>query len=558
MLQSLSIRNLLLIDRLDLSFDDGLCALTGETGAGKSILLDALGLALGARAESRLLRPDCGQASVTAAFGLPAAHPAWDLLAAQDLASDDDLLLMRRTLVSDGRSRGFVNDQAVSIGLMQQLAASLVEVQGQFEAHGLMDSASHRGLLDAFGGLAAKTTATTRAWQDWRAAQAALTEAAGMQARAVADGDLLRHDLAELEALDPQPGEAESLADQRRLMAHREQLVAAVNGAMAALSGETGAAEPALNGARRLLERAAEHAGGGLDPVLANLERAAAELAEAEAGLTAFAADLDLDPEAQARIEERYFATLELARKHGCAPDALAALRQEMAGRLAALDAGDQQLTALRAAQAEARGAYLTAAETLSAARQAAARKLDRAVNKELPPLKLEKARFATRIEVLRDEEGVWGAAGFDRVGFEVATNPGLKPGPIGRIASGGELARFLLALKVVLAGLGPPLALVFDEVDSGIGGAAAHAVGERLARLAEGRQILVVTHSPQVAARADHHWRVSKEAAGRQAVSRVRALDAAERREEIARMISGAEITEEARAAAGRLLGAA
>ncbi len=560
MLQCLSIRNLILIDQLDLTFDSGLCALTGETGAGKSILLDALGLALGGRAEARLLRPGAQQASVAAAFDIAEDDPIRARLAEYGLDLEEPSLILRRSLAGDGRSRAFVNDQPVAVGLLRSLGAGLVEIQGQFEQHGLLDGARHRAFLDAFGGLAGAAADTARLWHAWQAAFVRIQEAEQTLAKARAEEAFLRHAAEELTALDPQSGEAESLAEQRQRLMHREQLVEALNPPNAALAGDGtggGGSEQRLGRARQLLGQAAAKAAGGLDETLAALERAATELAEALAAMDSFSAGLDLDAGELTRIEDRYFAYRDLARKHATEPDRLAELAGDFAARLASLETGAERLGELERAAAAARDAYLKAATSLSEARRKAAKRLDKAVNAELPPLKLEKALFATRVTA-SDEESDWGPQGLDSVVFEARTNPGMALAPVGRIASGGELARFLLAIKVVLAGLGPPVSLVFDEVDSGIGGAAAHAVGERLARLAEDRQVLVVTHSPQVAARAAHHWQVSKEQKAGKTSSRVRPLDSAERQEEIARMLSGAEVTDEARAAAGRLIGAA
>jgi DNA repair protein RecN (Recombination protein N) len=559
MLHSLSVRNLVLIDQLDLTFDSGLCALTGETGAGKSILLDALGLALGGRAEARLLRPGANQASVVAVFDIGEVDPIRERLVEHGIDLEEPSLILRRSLGADGRSRAFVNDQPVAVGLLRSLGAALVEIQGQFEQHGLLDGARHRVFLDAFGGLAEAAGETARSWHAWQEALQHTREAEQAFAKARTEEAFLRHAVEELAALDPQVGEAESLAEQRARLMHREQLVEALNQASATLLGDGtgGGAEQSLGQARHLLDVASAKTTGGLDETIAALERAAADLAEALAGMESFSASLDLDAGELARIEDRFFAYQDLARKHATEPDRLAELYQDFTARLAALESGAGHLGALNAAAAAARQAYLDAAGSLSSARRSAAGELDAAVNAELPPLKLEKARFTTKVAA-GEEEGDWGPQGLDRVTFEARTNPGMPLGPVGRIASGGELARFLLAIKVVLAGLGPPVTLVFDEVDSGIGGGAAHAVGERLARLAADRQVLVVTHSPQVAARAAHHWRVSKQQKGGETSSRVRALDSAERQEEIARMLSGAEVTDEARAAAGRLIGAA
>ncbi len=558
MLVSLSIRNVVLIEKLDLTFDHGLGVLTGETGAGKSILLDSLGFALGTRADLRLLRPGAEQASVTAAFEIAAEHPARAILAEQDMEAED-LLVLRRVLTKDGRSRAFVNDQAASAGLLRLLADSLIEVQGQFDQRGLMDPATHRDLLDSFGRLkplAQKLRARWRAWQD---AVAAREAAAVRLAEAQRDEAFLRHAVEELDALDPRPGEESELADKRNRLMHREKLVEGVNAAVAEIGGPgsgggDGGAEDALGRALRALERIAPTAGAALSPALEALQRAILESEEALVQLNSFAGDMELEADNLEAVEERYFALQDMARKHGSTVDALPTLRDDLASRLASIDGGEAELTKLAEQAAEARRSYLADAEALSKKRAKAATALDKAVMAELPPLKLERAVFLTRLDRL--EEGDWSAQGIDRIAFEVATNPGSAPGPLGRIASGGELARFLLATKVVLASINPERSLVFDEVDSGVGGATAHAVGERLERLAQDRQVLVITHSPQVAARGAHHWQVHKRAAGRQVATQVDQLSAGDRREEIARMLSGAEITEEARAAAERLIG--
>ncbi|NBC31415.1 MAG: DNA repair protein RecN [Alphaproteobacteria bacterium] len=555
MLVTLTIRNFVLIEQLSLAFDPGLCALTGETGAGKSILLDALGLALGGRGETGLVRGGADQASVTAEFAPDDAHPAFALLRAQELEAEAALVL-RRVIRRDGRSRAYVNDQPVSIGLLRQLGESLVEVHGQFATQGLLDPRTHRGVLDAFGGLGGAAARTAAAWQAWRQAEAARAEAEAEAARARAEEAALREALDGLEVLDPRPGEEAALAETRAMLQHREKLVEAVNGALAALSGERGA-ESGLGSAHRTLDRVADKAGGRLDAVLAGLDRAAAEAAEAVAGLEAFAADIETDSGELERLEERLFALRTAARKHGVEVDGLAALRERLDARLALIEDQGDALGTLAGRSAEARTAYEEAAAALGAARRTAAAGLDHAVAAELPPLKLDKARFRTAIEDLPESE--WGPQGRERVGFVVATNPGAPPGPLNKIASGGELARFMLALKVVLAGLSPVPTLVFDEVDSGISGAVADAVGERLARLGETLQILVVTHSPQVAARAARHLRVSKDTvmadAGELVRTSVADLPRAARREEIARMLSGATITDQARAAADSLM---
>ena len=550
MLLGLSIRDVVLIDRLDLAFDVGLSALTGETGAGKSILLDSLGLALGARSEAGLVRPGAGQLSVAAEFALPPGHPAAALLAEQGLDAGSELVL-RRVVSADGRSRAFVNDQPVSVGLLRQLGGGLVEIHGQFESHGLLDQSSHRTVLDAFGAIDTKSVAV--AWDAWREAARCCREGAAALARAASEEAFLRHALDELNALAPKPAEEADLAARRSLLMHSEKLIEGMNTAVHSLSG-AGEVENNLRMAQRALERVADRAEGKLDPVIAALDRAALETAEALGLLDRISSSIDLDPGALEKVEERLFALRAAARKHGVDVDGLAALRDGMAAQLAALDAGADGAARLAAAEQAARVVYTDAAESLSKTRRTAAQRLDRAVAAELPPLKLDKATFRTRISPL--DESQWGAGGADGVAFEVATNPGLPPGPLAKIASGGELSRFMLALKVVLARTSPAVSIVFDEVDQGIGGATAAAVGERLAMLAERLQVLVVTHSPQVAAKATHHWHVAKGAgAGGATVARVTALGPAERREEIARMLAGAEITDQARAAADSLL---
>ena len=551
MLVSLSIRNVVIIEKLDLTFDRGLGVLTGETGAGKSILLDSLGFALGNRADARLLRPGAEQASVTAAFDMDAKHPARAVLAEQDIHIEDDLLVLRRVLTNDGRSRAFVNDQAASAGLLRQLADSLIEIQGQFDQRGLMDPATHRTLLDAYGRLQPQAEALRAAWRAWQEALAAREAAAQRLAEAQRDEAFLRHAVEELDALDPRPGEEAELAEKRNRLMHREKLVEGINAATAEIDGS---AEGALGRALRALERIAPTAGEALNPALEAVQRAILESEEALAQLNSFAGDMELEADDPEAVEERYFALQDMARKHHTAVDALPALRDDLAARLASIDGGEAELTKLAAAAADARRKYADQAEALSKKRAKAAAALDKAVMAELPPLKLERAVFHTKLERLEEDE--WSAQGLDRIAFEVATNPGSTPGPLGRIASGGELARFLLAIKVVLASINPERSLVFDEVDSGVGGATAHAVGERLERLARDRQVLVITHSPQVAARGAHHWQVVKRMAGKQVATQVDQLSDGARREEIARMLSGAEITEEARAAAERLIG--
>ncbi|MCC7426109.1 MAG: DNA repair protein RecN [Alphaproteobacteria bacterium] len=554
MLQTLSIRDVVLIERLELGFGPGLSVLTGETGAGKSILLDALGLALGGRADAGLVRAGAGQATVAAAFALPARHPAHALLAAQGIGAEgagNGEIVLRRVLSTDGRSRAFINDEPVSIGLLRRLGALLVEVQGQWEQVGLTDPATQAALLDAFAGADATRTAVAEAWRGWRAADAALDQARASLAAAEREEDWLRHAVAELEALAPEPDEETELAAERQRLQQTERRAEAIAAAESELGHGRGAASM-LRAAARTLERLPPPA-EDVAPALAALHRAEEALAEAQTALDRVTSDAEADPRRLEQAEERLFALRAAARKHQVAVVELPALRASLAARLAALDDGTGRIAALTAAAAAARNAYLAAAAALSETRRKAGQKLDKAVTKELGPLKLEKTQFRT--EITARAEADWGPDGTDRIGFLVATNPGQAPGPLAKIASGGELARLMLALKVVLTAGSAVPTLVFDEVDAGIGGATAAAVGERLGRLAERLQVLVVTHSPQVAARGAAHLRVRKSASGRSAATVVETLPPDARQEEIARMLSGATVTDAARAAAAALL---
>jgi len=551
MLAGLSIRDVVIIDRLDLTFGAGLNVLTGETGAGKSILLDALGLALGERSDQSLIRQGAGQAVVSAVFEVDADDDVHDLLAEHGLDGDGQLVL-RRVLGRDGRARAFVNDQPTSVALMRQIGEALVEVQGQFEQRGLLNPATHRAVLDAFAGDAALLSATRDSFAAWREAEAALAEAERAMAEAKADEDYLRHALGELERLAPEPEEETKLADQRATLMNREKLVTALERARDEVV-ENVAVDDALRKAQAHLERSGEEGRRFFARIIDALDRAAVEAAEAVRALQSAGIAIDGETGSLEDIEERLFALRDLARKHRTTVDKLPALQEAIAQKLGALDDQGGIVAALKAALARTRAAYADAADALSASRRAAAERLDRAVAEELPPLKLETARFRTTLTEL--DEADWGADGRERVEFEVATNPGAAAGPLRKIASGGELARFMLALKVVLAQANPVPTLVFDEVDAGIGGATAAAVGDRLDRLAQEIQVLVVTHSPQVAARGAHHWRVSKTGSDAAVLTQVDALATATRREEIARMLSGRDVTDEARAAADRLI---
>jgi DNA repair protein RecN (Recombination protein N) len=552
MLLALSIRDIVLIDRLDLSFHSGLCVMTGETGAGKSILLDALGLALGERGDTGLIRQGCKQALVSAEFDLAGNGNLAAMLEEQALPVDDRVVL-RRSLSADGRSRAFINDQPVSAALLRTFGDELAEIQGQREGAGLRQSSTHRTLVDAFGGAQADLAKVGRAYHTRQAAEESLRVGQAEADKVQAEEDYLRFALEEFEGLAPEEGEEAELAQEREMLRHGEQLREALLEATEAIN-DNGGIESRLHLAGRHVGRAARHAGGRLDEVLAALERASAEAADAIALLDAAIREAAPDPQKLNTVEERLFALRALARKHQTTVDDLPRIWSDIAGKLQGIDEGGARLQDLVVAAEEARAAYDSAAETLTKVRRRAATKLDKAVTRELAPLKLGKARLRTRV----DTEGAGGPEGRDTVLFEAATNEGQAFAPLARVASGGELSRFLLALRVVLAGKGGGKTLIFDEADSGVGGATADAVGERLSQLAAKGQVLAVTHSPQVAARGDHHWRILKADAGngkRGVLARTEELSPDGRQEEVARMLAGAEITEEARAAARRLI---
>ncbi|WP_420556232.1 DNA repair protein RecN [Roseovarius sp.] len=546
MLRALEIRDILIIDRLDLAFQPGLNVLTGETGAGKSILLDSLGFVLGWRGRAELVRQGAGQGEVVAEFDLPEGHAARAVLEEAGLPVEDTLLL-RRVNTGEGRKTAWVNDRRCSGDVLRALSDTLVELHGQHDDRGLLDPKGHRDLLDEFGGLAGQRDTVRGAWKGRSAARKALREAEARLAEMRAEEEFLRHAVEELDALSPQPGEEAELDTRRRLMQQSERIREDIAKAQAALrDGAEGQAQDAL----RWLEGAADKAEGRLEEALAALGRAMVELDEAASGVEECLEALTFNPLELEETEERLFAIRALARKHGVAPDELAGFAEDVRAQVARLEQGDADLRSLQAAVTEADAAYAEAAGALSTARARAAGKLDKAVMAELAPLKMDRAVFATQVTQTDP-----GETGQDAVTFTVATNPGAPAGPLGKIASGGELSRFLLALKVCLTGGQSGLTLIFDEIDRGVGGATADAVGRRLAGLASDNQVLVVTHSPQVAARGAHHWRVEKRVAKGQTLSTVTALDAPARTDEIARMLSGETITEEARAAAEALM---
>ncbi len=550
MLRQLSVRNIVLVEQLDLEFEGGLGVLTGETGAGKSILLDALGLALGARADAGLVRSGEESASVSAEIDLPAGHSAHALLKEQGLeAEPGEPLIVRRTLKSDGGSRAFLGGASVPVGLLRDVGTLAVEIHGQHDDRGLLNPRGHRALLDAFGRL--DSSAAEAAWTEVVGIEAELAEARAKLAAAERDREWLAHASAEIEALAPEEGEESRLAEERAAMQSGVKAGESLVGLDELLTGSDGAVSQLRQAARRIERGAADHP--LLAEALAALDRALIEASEAEDRIARAADTLAFDPARLDQVEARLFDIRGLARKHRVEPDALAALGEQMRSQLAAIEAGGERIEDLDRRLLAARAAYTDQTAQLSEARRDAAARLDAAVAGELAPLKLDAARFRTGIAPAEP-----GPSGTDRVEFEISTNPGVPFGPLARIASGGELSRFILALKVALAEAGSAATMIFDEVDRGVGGAVASAIGERLARLAEQSQVLVVTHSPQVAARAANHYRIEKSHGPVGTRTSVRRLSAEERREEIARMLSGASITEEARAQASRLLDAA
>jgi DNA repair protein RecN (Recombination protein N) len=551
MLTRLSIRDVVLIEALDLDFAHGLGVLTGETGAGKSILLDSLGLALGSRADSGLVRQGCAQASVSASFDCPTLALA--LLAENDLTIEPgEPLIVRRTVKADGGSRAFVNDQPVTAALLRELGSRLVEIHGQHDDRGLINPRGHRMLLDNFA--RADTNDAAATFDAMRKAEAALDAARTAIEDAERDREWLVHAVKELTAFSAEPGEEATLAERRAAMQRGEKIADELDDVIKHIEGADGAMSQ-LRQAARILDRISE-GDVNLTEALLAVDRAIIEATVVEESLREAARTLVFDPKALDADESRLFDLRALARKHRVQPDNLAALTIELTDKLDAIDAGGEGIAKLEREVAARRAAYHGAALALSTKRTAAAERLDAAVAAELEPLKLGSAKFKTVVDQLPQLN--WGPHGFDRVEFEISTNPGAPFAPLIKIASGGELSRFILALKVALAEEGGAATLIFDEIDRGVGGAVASAIGDRLSRLSGGAQLLVVTHSPQVAARGDAHLLIAKSHDGTVTRTSVRALSVQERREEIARMLSGAEVTDEARAQAGRLLEAA
>jgi DNA repair protein RecN (Recombination protein N) len=553
MLARLSIRDIVLIDRLDIDFGSGLAVLTGETGAGKSILLDAFALALGARGDVALVREGAEHGQVTAAFEIGNDHPARRLVAENGLSGEDELIL-RRVQFADGRTRAFVNDQPVSVQVLRALGAALVEIHGQHDERAFVEATTHRGLLDAYGDIEGNAAQVEDLWAQWRACEAAVQTHRADVERASREAEWLRHAVEELGRLAPQPGEESALAERRAAMMQAEKVADDLRSTYDSLAGPNSPVTPLASAVRRLERRAAQ-APTLVEPVTKAIDAALTALDEARLQLEQALQLADYDPQELEKIEERLFALRAAGRKYNAPVDELAGLARRYESDLGLIDAGAERLAALEREARETSARYRAAAEKLSAARRRAAQSLDKAVNAELKPLKLERAEFLT--EISSESEG---PSGIDRVEFWVRTNPGTRPGPLMKVASGGELARFLLALKVVLADRGSAPTLIFDEIDTGVGGAVADSIGVRLAQLATGVQVIAVTHAPQVAARAERHYLITKDALsrGKRVTTRVAELEGDRRREEIARMLAGAEITAEARAAAERLIRAA
>lgn len=554
MLQSLSIRNVVLIDKLDIDFKPHLSVLTGETGAGKSILLDSLGLVLGKRAETSLIRQGEDKLSVTAVFDAePDNKPLNEILRENELDVGDEMII-KRTLNRDGKGKIFFNDQTISAKLLKDIGRCLVEIHGQFDNQGLLNPASHRGVLDAYGNYAELLTKVKAAYQQYKAALRAREQAENDICRAKEEEDNLRHWVRELEQLKPHKGEEEELSQKRQELMHAEKIVESLNFAYGALT-QGRDVQSALRQAQAAIDRANQYVDGRYAEIYDALDRALIEAADAQERIETASQDINLDSSEQEKIDERLFMLKDIARKHGVSVDDLEDTLAQFKSRLNAIELGEDGLSALRQAEQAARQAYLQAANELHQARVTAAAKLDAAVMRELPPLKMEKARFVTMVE--KQSEDNWTENGFDNISFTVATNPNSPQGPLNKIASGGELSRFMLALKVNLAASSDVCSMVFDEVDAGIGGATAKAVGERLARLGDTVQVLVVTHSPQVAAGGSTHFKVSKQTVDNVTTTEFHELSPDERREEIARMLAGEKITDEARAAAEVLLSA-
>jgi len=546
MLSALCIENVVLIKKLTIEFEQGLCALTGETGAGKSILLDSLGLALGARSDSRIVRKNADKADVRASFDLNPHHQSIQLLKHSDIICEGNQIVLRRSIMADGRSKAYINDQIVSVAFLKRIGATLVEIHGQQDTRGLLDPTNHRSILDEYAQI---SNELKDLWYDWSRQREELQILQNTTNKSKEEEIYLRQSLEDLESLNPEQGEGEKLEALRERLIHREKVMEALNIAYHELNGERDPVSIAWGA----LDRVCDKIGQQGDRVIGALDRASSEIQEAISAIQTLSSQLEQSEHNLDNIDDRLHALQSQARKHDCTIDGLADKREELVERLKGIEYADDRLADAIKAVENARAAYIKEAETLTQRRIEAAQNLDKMIAKELPPLKLERAKFITHIERL--DEGQWNMYGMDRVRFLVATNPGADAGALSQIASGGEMSRFMLALKVVIAAKQEGQSLIFDEVDAGIGGSTADAVGERLAILAQKHQVMMVTHSPQVAARAAHHWIVQKDGAQDVKTNVVPLATQADRREEIARMLSGASITDEARAAADKLL---
>ncbi len=547
MLVSLDIKNIVLIEQLTINFKQGLCALTGETGAGKSILLDSLGLALGVRAESGFVRRGADSASVSATFQIERNHAAYEILNNADIAIDDDLLIMRRIIKVNGKSRAYINDQPVSIGLLKQVGDSLVEIHGQFETQGLLDPATHRAMLDVYANIDQK--AISNCWHRWKKAEIELYNLQKSSEQTRTDEGYLKNCLDDLIKLAPKHGEEEKLANLRERLKYRENMIEALSTVSNILNADNDPVQKAW----AQLDKITDKIGDELEPAISAISRASSEIEEARALIASFLSDMQENNDNLEEIDERLYKLRMQARKHNCSCDELPSILEKITEQLAMIESGDEALTEQKQICERLREEYIQKAKEISDKRKKIAAKLDKLVKAELAPLKLDKARFVTQINVM--DEINWSEHGIDRVQFLISTNAGAPLGAISKIASGGELARFILALKVIIASAGSTHSFIFDEVDTGIGGATAYAVGERLARLAKGRQVLVVTHSPQIAARAANHWIVKKSGHTNVKTEIIPLKTRQQRSEEIARMLAGADITKEAIAAAYKLL---
>lgn len=554
MLHNLHISNVVLIQSLDLDFNAGLCALTGETGAGKSILLDSLSLAMGARSEARLVRKGTDTATVTATFDVTNNTPLISQLHEQgiDVSQDPQNMMIRRSVKSDGKSKAWLNDQPISIGLLKSIAPYLVEYHGQFETHGLRDPERHAAMLDAYAQIEGDKEVLRDYWREWRKAERTLKHAEKQAEEAKAEEEYLRACLEDLDKLAPEQGEEDTLTEMRQRLKNKEEIISALSGAQKYLTSDKGA-DNALVQTTRALDRAQDKIGEVVETMMEQLDNALENVRDVTHTIDGLIADITDEDISQEALDDRLYALRSEARKHGCMVDDLANKREEISEKISLIEHQEDTLSELNRNVANLKKSYIDQAEKIRAIRVKFGEQLDTLIMEELKPLKLDKARFVTQIAPLDEKE--WSAEGTDRIQFLVATNPGAEPGPLGKIASGGEMARFMLALKVVLAEVGDANTLVFDEVDAGIGGATADAVGERLARLAEHKQIMVVTHAPQVAAKASHHWIVAKGGDKDVTTNVIPLTEKHARQEEIARMLAGAEITSEARAAANKLL---